>query len=131
MRRVLIPLAELTAAQVAGTQPLVGGPGCLTWHSTYETTGAATASYELYDQSITSGQLLAPVTLAANESTRDFIGLHALPFLGGLWYKQVSGSVGGSFTAWVDHVCEEWYDFERMLKTAGAIELGKQLGIGS
>lgn len=131
MRRVLIPLAELSAAQVAGTQPLVGGSGCLTWHSTYETTGTATASYELYDESITSGQQLAYVTLAANESTRDFIGLHALPFLGGLFYKQVSGAVGGSLTAWVDHVCEEWYDFERALKFAGFEALVAKLGGGA
>ncbi len=121
MRRVLLPLGELTAAQVAGTRPLVGGPGCVTWYSTYETTGAATASYGLFDESVTSGQMLAYVTLSAGESTRDFVGLHVLPFVGGLYYKLESGAVGGSITAWVDHVCEEWLNHQhRAIEIAGA-----------
>jgi len=122
MRRVLLPLGELTAAQLAGTQPLVGGSGCVTWHSTYESTGTAAASYGLFDNSIGAGQELAYVTLSQGESTRDFIGLHALPFLGGLFYKLESGAVGGSITAWVDHLCEEWYELERVLKE-GQLEL--------
>ena len=131
MRRVLLPLGELTAAQLAGTQPLVGGPGCVTWHSTYETTGAATASYGLYDESVTSGQMLAYVTLSAGESTRDFVGLHVLPFVGGLFYKLVSGAVGGSITAWVDHECEAWLNHQhRAIEVAGAAAFASLVAAG-
>ena len=130
MRRVLLPLGELTAAQLAGTQPLVGGPGCVTWHSVYETTGSAAASYGLFDSGVGAGQELAYVTLSAGESTRDFIGLHALPFLGGLYFKQETGAVAGSITAWVDHVCEEWYELERALKGAQVAEVIATLGLG-
>ena len=130
MRRVLIPLGDLTAAQLAGTQPLVGGSGCVTWHSVYETSGAASASYGLFDSGVGAGQELAYVTLSSGESTRDFIGLHALPFLGGLYFKTETGSVGGSITAWVDHICEEWYELERALKGAQVQEVIAKLGLG-
>ena len=120
MRRVLLPFGELTAVQLAGTLPLVGGSGCVTWHSTYETTGTAAASYALYDQGTSSGQQLAYVTLSAGQSTRDYVALHALPFLGGLWLDVVSGSVGGSITAWVDHVCEDWVEHQhKAIEVAG------------
>ena len=108
MRRALLPLGELTVRQTAGLDPLVGGTGCITWHSTYETTGAAVASYLLNDGPVANGQVLAYVTLSAGESTRDFIGLHALAFTEGLYYKSETGSVGGSVLAWVDHYCERW-----------------------
>ena len=115
MRRVLLPLVEATAGQLAGTSPLVQGSGCLTWHATRETSGTATASYGLYDGPSGSGQELLRVTLSANESTRDYIGLHALTFVNGLYYVPETGAVGGSFHAWVDHECEAYLHTEHLL----------------
>lgn len=121
MRRVLLPLGQATASQLAGTAALVGGSGCITWHSTYETTGAATAEYKLHDGAAGNGQELMYVTLAAGQSTRDFIALHALPFVDGLYIDVASGSVGGSITAWVDHVCEDWVEHQhKAIEIAGA-----------
>ena len=114
MRRVLLPLAEATARQLAGEDPLVRGSGCVTWHSTYETSGSAAASYSLTDGPSGNGQVLAYVTLSSSESTRDYIGLHCLPFLEGIYYDLVSGAVGGSVTAWVDHVCEDYLETEHL-----------------
>jgi hypothetical protein len=109
MRRVLLPFATLTAAQKAGQAPVVGGSGCITWHSTYETTGSAAAAYSLYDSVPGSNQELMAVTLSAGQSTRDYIGLHALSYLGALYLVVTTGSVGGTIQVWADHVCEDWY----------------------
>ena len=129
MRRVLLPLGELSVGQLAGTQPLVGGPGCITWHSTYETTGTAGASYRLSDNSATSGQELMVVTLSAGASTRDFIALHALAFIGGLWLAELSGSLGGSIAAWVDHDCETWLNHQhKSIEIAGAAAFAQLTG---
>lgn len=128
MRRVLLDFANFTTAQKAGTVPLVGGSGCVTWHSTYETTGSASAAYALFDEGIGSGQKLAYVDLSAGQSTRDFIGLHALAFLGGLWYKSESGSVDGSITCWVDHVCEDVLNMHHMIAKAELAAINAALG---
>ena len=106
MRRVVLRYATFTANQVSGTDPLVGGDGCVTWHSFWENTGSAAAAYALFDTSTSYQQELMFVTLSAGESTRDYIGFHALPFVGGLFFELVSGSVDGSLVAWVDHDCQ-------------------------
>ena len=114
MRRVLLPLAELTARQLAGSDPLVGGSGCVTWHSVYESTGSATASYELSDGAPGQNQQLMYVTLLAGQSTRDYIGLHCLPFITGLYFDKLTGSLGGTITAYVDHICEDYLHTEHL-----------------
>ncbi len=121
MRRVNVNLANLTTGQTNGTLPVVNGPGCLTWHSTYETTGSATASYQLSDGTTASGTLLAYVTLQAAQSTRDSIVLHCLPFVEGLWYTLETGAVGGNIVCWADHICEEVLDHEAMLRKLQAV----------
>ena len=131
MRRVLLPLGQANADQLAGTAPLVGGSGCITWHSTYETTGAAAAEYKLHDGAASNGQELMYVTLTAGQSTRDYIGLHALPFIDSLYLDIVSGSVGGSITAWVDHVCEDWVEHQhKAVELAGLEALARLAAAG-
>lgn len=125
MRRVLLPLLELTTAQLAGTNSIVSGSGCITWHSSYETTGSATAEYQLWDGPIRGGQKIMDVTLSAGQSTRDYIGLHALPFIASLHLVVLSGAIGGSFTLWVDHVCEDVLNAREALLD---LELLKLLG---
>ena len=115
MRRVNVSLANLSTGQTNGTLPVVNGPGCLTWHSTYETTGSATASYQLSDGTTANSTLLAYVTLQAGQSTRDYIGLHCLPFVQGLWYTLETGAVKGTLVCWAGHVCEKVLDHHQML----------------
>lgn len=119
MRRVLLPFAEFTARQLTGDDPIVNGSGCLVWHSTVETSYSTDACYVLFDQGATSGQELMTVSLAAGQSTRDYIGLHALAFLGGL-FLTVTGAVDGSFTAWVDHVCEDAHNDAELIRRVNA-----------
>lgn len=121
MRRVNVNLANLTTAQTNGTDSFVHGPGCVVWHSTYETTGSATASYELLDGPSRSGNLLMYVTLSAGQSTRDSAVLHAIPFVESVHLNIVSGAVGGVIICWADHVCEEVLDHEVMLRRLQAV----------
>lgn len=129
MRRVLLDLSQLSVAQLAGTAAIVGGSGCVTWHSTYETSGSASAAYSLFDTGDSSGQQLMYVTLSAGQSTRDYIGLHALPFLSGLYLEVESGAIAGSITAWVDHNCEDVHRWVHVVQEAEFFAAGKALGL--
>lgn len=124
MRRVNANLANLSTKQLNGTDSIVHGPGCITWHSTWETTGSASASYKLTDGPSTSGVELMYVTLSSGQSTRDSLVLHALPFVQALHYYLESGAVGGNFVCWVDHVCEEVLD-EKAFLHALAVEAAR------
>ncbi len=121
MRRVNVNLANLTTAQSNGTDSFVHGPGCVVWHSTYETTGSATASYELLDGPSRSGNLLMYVTLSSGQSTRDSLVLHSLPFVESVHLNIVSGAVGGNIVCWADHICEEVLDHEALLRKLQAV----------
>jgi len=121
MRRVNVSLANLTTNQSNGTDSFVRGPGCVTWHSTYETTGSATASYELTDGPARSGTLLMYVTLSAGQSTRDSAPLHSIPFVEACHLNIVSGAVAGNIICWFDHICEEVLDHEAMLRKLQAV----------
>lgn len=61
-----------------------------------ETTGSATAEVDLYDGQGSGGILIAPVTLAANESAREFWPRPAITADNGVAVVWVSGSVSGS-----------------------------------
>lgn len=58
-----------------------------------ETTGAATAQFELVDGSSNSGDRIVPITLLANESTRDVFGQPGIRVRRGVWLHMISGSV--------------------------------------
>jgi len=106
MRGFRLPVADLTTGQLAGYEPLIGGTGCVTWHSTIETTGSAAAHYFLFNDSGLIQELMN-VSLSEGQSTRDYIGLHALAFTGGLWLYNDIGLIDGVFAGYTDHVCED------------------------
>lgn len=126
MRRVQVRVDQASADQLAGKVELVGGSGCITWHSLSETTGIASAAYDLYDGPPAAGQVLMSVTLSAGQSTRDYIGLHALPVVGGLFLAVTSGTVAGVIGAWMDHDCAQWYRWHEQVLTleGGAAAFG-------
>lgn len=86
---------------------LANWSGCILWHSSIETTGSATAEYQLWDGTNTSGPLLMDIALASSQSTRDFIHKHHLPFRVGLYYVASSGSVRGSVSVLSGCQCGE------------------------
>jgi hypothetical protein len=102
MRAITIPFPTVSGL-------LVGGGGCITWHSSLETTGSAAATYRLWDGASAANKNipLLPISLSAGQSTRDFIAPHILPFQQGVYFELVSGSVQGSLAVMVGHDCNE------------------------
>ena len=64
-----------------------------------ETTGTTSAQFDLFDGNDGNGILIASISLAAGESTRDTIGGHLLTVLTGLFLVVNSGTITG--TVWV------------------------------
>lgn len=86
---------------------LVNTGGCLVMHATHETTGSAAAHYQLLDGTDSSGSLLVPVSLSADQSTRDMFPSHIIQFEVGLWYELVDGAVEGAVSIRTHHDCDE------------------------
>lgn len=132
MRRVAITSSNLTTAQLNGTDSVVHGPGCLTWHSALETTGTATAQYNLFDGGTANGVFLAYISLSAGQSTRDSAVLHAIPFKESLHVKVVSGTISFVLLAWVDHDCEQVLDWDhrqrKIAELAALDSIGRAVG---
>lgn len=96
---------------------LINTGGCLVVHAARETNGAASAVYRLWDSSTASGQLLLPISLAPQESTRDWFAPHTLTFKTGLYFELVSGHLEGDVSVLCDHRCHDaWHwQVEQML----------------
>ena len=129
MRAFRIWSPNLTADQLSGAAPLLGGSGCVTWHSSQETSGSASADYLLSDNQ-NFDQTLMYVTLSAGQSTRDYIGLHALPFTGGLWL-QANDALVLTVVGYTDHVCEDVLSaHQSILRVEGAAALATLAALG-
>lgn len=89
-----IPVASTTASiQVSGGLLLVVG-----W-AFWEPTGAAACTFKLWSGTATAGTLVAPISLATGESTRDLIPGDGLEVISGLFLEVVTGRVEGSVWA--------------------------------
>lgn len=127
MRRALTPWGPGQQLAVSGTGLIVYGPGCLTYASAYETTGSAAGTIAVYDGASNNGQLLLYYTLSSGQSTSEEWGLHWLPFEEGLYISAVSGSVAGTFSAYLDHHCTTWLEAEHL---AALGEIAEAVGSG-
>lgn len=81
---------------------LANSAGRLVGWSLKEATGNAAAEIDLLDGTSTDGDLLAPITLSAGESTRDWFGPAGISYGAGLFAQAVTGSVVG--TVWIGRV---------------------------
>lgn len=88
-----LPIGTLTTAMT-----VIGGQARIIGFGLHETTGAATATVDLFSGSGVGGILLTRVNLGANESTREWWPLQGMR-VNGLFLNVVAGSVGGS--VWV------------------------------
>ena len=77
------------------TQQIVTGSGCLLALVVEETTGSATARFELWDGDNTGGEYMGPWTLSAGQSFDNNYSIYGLRFRIGLFLNVTSGSVGG------------------------------------
>lgn len=89
-RMVKVPFVGVTA-----DRQLTTFGGTYMGHSVKEPTDAAGASVELYDGTGVSGQLFLPLTLVANESTRDWYPLPGIPIDSGIFLHVINGEVSG------------------------------------
>lgn len=86
--------APATASPAAGQ--VVTGSGRLAGLAISETTGTGTAKVKIHDGVGAGAPLLFTVTLAANESIRDFFNGQGLAFTTGLYVELVTGAIDGS-----------------------------------
>ena len=87
------------------------GPARLMGWAFKETTGAATATFDLYDGSDATAGIVLPATLLANESFRDWLGPNGLLITRGAFLNVLAGSVRGAL--WTEMLPDEasFYDF--------------------
>ena len=81
---------------------LSNSAGRLVGYALKEATGVGTAELDLLDGTNVDGDLLVPITLAANQSVRDWFGPAGISFGRGLYAQLVSGSITG--TVWLGRI---------------------------
>jgi hypothetical protein len=91
----------------AASGQLTNEAGCIGYFAVAESTGGASAEFNLWDGSSAAGYNLLPITLNAGESTSDRIGWHFQRFETGLYFDLESGSVEGSISVLLNHLCED------------------------
>jgi hypothetical protein len=107
---VLAPYGVGQQFATTGSGRILAGQGCVVYSGAYETTGSASATVACYDGASNNGQLLFYYTLSAGQSTSEEMGPHWLPFEDGLYITTVAGSVAGTLSIYVDHLCRDWLD---------------------
>ena len=103
-------LSNFQVVAGAPSSDLNFSPTRVFFHSFKETSGTLKAAYQITDGN--GGPIILDVTLAAGESTRDFLGERGLCASRSLYFKLVSGNVEGNVAA----MLEEDYqaDFDRV-----------------
>lgn len=96
----------LPAGFTAGV--VMSGAGYLTGWAFRESTGGAPAALTIYDGNDTTGALVAPISLATGESTRDYPSMPGIELSQGLYVTVTAGAVDGSLwvlpgTFWDDY----------------------------
>lgn len=82
-------------AATAVDQLLLTGVGTYYGHALLETVGGA-ATVDILDGTDATGTSLAPISLAANQSTRDFYGTPGLKVTKGIFFHVIAGTVRGT-----------------------------------
>lgn len=102
---MLPPAQVLPFAATSADVTLYTGAAVLLGWALVETTGTASAALDIRDGTGTAGQSVVPVTLAANESTRDYPPGNGIAIQFGLFIDMTSGSARG--TLWYLPVTSE------------------------
>lgn len=87
-------MAHATTVHTADGQAVSGRARYLGF-SVRETSGSASARIDIYSGTSAAGLLLDSVSLAANESTREWYGPQGFVCPNGIYVDEVSGEVAG------------------------------------
>lgn len=90
------PIWAISAPATTTSYPFFGRGGRLYGWAFQETTGAAPATFELFDGTGSGGQSILPATLTVNQSFRDIWGKPGIEIRTGLFMNVTAGSVRGS-----------------------------------
>lgn len=72
-----------------------------------ETTTAAVARLRLHDGSDANADLIVPISLSADQSTRDWLGPQGIPCRAGVYLEMITGTVEGCIVVAVKHEGDE------------------------
>lgn len=110
-----VPFGTGRAYAASGTGVLVYGPGCVTYLEAVDQNNSGGSNVTIFDGTSSNGQQMIDYTLTQNQSTSEFIPLHSVPFMEGLYLVTNSGSVSGSITLWLNHSCSAYVGAEYRL----------------
>ena len=91
-----IPVRHAQFDLNGASQQMFTTPAILFGFAVANASGSATAELDIYDATGTGGAPLFPITLAANESTREWFGERGLLMHSGIFLNVSSGEVKGS-----------------------------------
>lgn len=86
----------LTVKLTGGNQQIATGVATYRGFSISETSGTASARIRIFEGNSTAGPILDEITLAANESAREYYADNNFSVGSGIYVQVVSGSVSGS-----------------------------------
>lgn len=90
------PMTALDAGSVGGDRLLVSGAVLLRGWAVRESTAGAPARFTIRDQGSTAGNAIVPISLAADQSTRDLLPGSGLLFEQGVFLDTEAGAWTGS-----------------------------------
>lgn len=98
MALLTIPAADAIEIPAA-SRLLIRGRCLLKGWAVRETAGVTNARLALRDGTTASGRRIVPISLLANESTRDWLSEEGIAFEQGVFFELVAGTIEGS--VWV------------------------------
>lgn len=87
----VFPIPTITAGQ-----QVYLGPAVLYGWAFEETTTSAVARLNLYDGTANTGKLVVPISLSADQSTRDYLPGNGVEIRTGVFLDVTAGSIDGS-----------------------------------
>lgn len=124
---IRIPYGHGRQLATSGTGLLVAGHGCVLYSEAYETTGSASAGLTIYDGQDNNSLVMIDYTLSSGQSTSEQWVPHTMPFNGGLYIVNNTGTFAGSLTLLMEHTCEWWLTAPHIAAELEAAEVLAQM----
>ena len=92
----MIPAQSIEVPTTTTDLVVISGRGVLLGWALRETSGAAPAAVTIRDGLAATGLVIAPINLAANESTRDWFSDWGIAFSSGIFIDVAAGTISGA-----------------------------------